>query len=413
VHQQLAGFQDTLRENAKAILGDSVKIKDVLDALLTDMVAKTKPEALCMDPTKSEDAPRVLQALWCNNTARIHSPVEAFINFIPQDASIKLDCQVNRMATRVEKALKAQRFEQAGMAFQQLIRFADVLPLPKMETAASKGKQAVSEFVQHRQSEASQFVDRVVEQDDLNKVKDILPALVEKLLLLADTRAICDICQVPDDESYDAFLKSLVVRLLAKVKCSVQAIDCDLVLESKCLLQSSLLRVLCFSEALDGLECTELAPACLTVNLEVFKKPQTVMSAILDSEDDAEDISSTVLKEWRTGIIFLVDMYSFFETHGINVSSLVLGRKTLRSILNRAVETKNKCLTQLDELTSDTMNPSRMYLRLCRRCVPAKCKSAANIPFACCPHRPSSTPSTPMESRNLSKALHSSLRIST
>jgi hypothetical protein len=358
VYRQLAGFQNKLRANAKEILGDNVDMEAVLDALLTDMVEKTKSGALSIDPTASEHASSVLERLWCKNKVRVDRPSESFVDFLSQDASNKLDRQLNRMSARLEKALSAMRFGQAVATLQQLIRLAAALPLPKMQNAVMIGKGKARDFVKHLHSETTQLVDRILEQTDLGNIKNILPALREKLLLLADTRGICDICQVPLHECHDAFLASTVARLLDSVKSSIQAIDDDhnQVVESKDLLQSSLLRAACFLNALDSLGCNELVHLCLTVKGDVFTKTQLVLSDVLENEGDDENIASTALEEMRSGLLFLVDMYAFFQTHGITISSLGLARTSLRMMLTRLAETGDNYLAQLNEMTTSTTN---------------------------------------------------------
>ena len=209
IHMQLASFQETIRENQADIVdANGASVKDILDAMLTDMIAKTKPDdVICINPRKPKDAPATLKRLWTGG--RIGDPSTSFVNFCTKDSLSTLLLQVTNTLDEVENALKEMNLKVAKDKLGQMIRLADALSLRKVHDNVLQARKKVMEITKERLENSLQAL-------DISAAKDMLGQMIQ----------LADVVSLPEmREAIDQGRKKMVQITLNCLEKSLQSSD--------------------------------------------------------------------------------------------------------------------------------------------------------------------------------------------
>mmetsp|Transcript_14491 Transcript_14491/g.40195 ORF Transcript_14491/g.40195 Transcript_14491/m.40195 type:complete len:203 (-) Transcript_14491:467-1075(-) len=139
VHKQLSGFLKTNEDD----------IDDpVLKCLIQDMIEKTKHEALEIDPLENSEAEGVLEELVSNTP--MTNPGDAFVPFISEQSTNKLQAQVSRMVTRASQSLEIDDFPVSFSTLEELENLNNVLSHQETHGAVGEAKRASLEWAHLR-----------------------------------------------------------------------------------------------------------------------------------------------------------------------------------------------------------------------------------------------------------------------
>ncbi|KAL3895433.1 MAG: hypothetical protein SGARI_007449, partial [Bacillariaceae sp.] len=102
----------------------------IFDAFLQDMILKTTPDAIFIDPDDDEAVPSILERLWSKETPRLESPSTTFVEFLSSENAHQLKIQMGHRNARMENYFKEGNLLSCEDILQEQIGFADALPLP-------------------------------------------------------------------------------------------------------------------------------------------------------------------------------------------------------------------------------------------------------------------------------------------
>jgi hypothetical protein len=101
---------------------------DRLRHFLEDMISKTSPKALTIDPQDLEKRPHILESLWATNEDRPAMRPESFSPFLTPKARDKLFGELGRRIAMLESDLQLQDFHAVRGNVLLLARLASLLP---------------------------------------------------------------------------------------------------------------------------------------------------------------------------------------------------------------------------------------------------------------------------------------------
>jgi hypothetical protein len=167
--KQLSFYQKEVREDP------SLEDKNILDALLSDMISKTKPDdVICIDPEEPNNAPGTLKRLW--RGSRIENPGNSFVIFCSKESMAALSTQANILIQDVEKSLKIYDLDSALESLRKMTEMAKALSLSNVDNAVDHGITKVKDFVNQLSPDIEYLVTSDFEQN-LNSMSSKLHLL--------------------------------------------------------------------------------------------------------------------------------------------------------------------------------------------------------------------------------------------
>ena len=338
ITKQLSFYQKEVREDP------TLENKDILDALLSDMISKTKPEdVICIDPEESDNAPDTLKRLW--RGSRIENPGNSFVNFCSKESMAALSTQVNILIQDVEKSLKISDLDSALESLRKMTEMAKALSLSNVDNAVDHGITKVKDFVNQLSSDIENLVTSDFEQN--------LSGMSSKLHLLFKSEGIRNICGI--DFNYSAFIKDITRRLLSIVEQPIADI-LPTISGSEDVLQRAITRFALIAKSFQGIIDNETME---TGHSTMIKATNNLMNPIMDVLGNSLNISdpkSTTLTECLPKVNLVLAMSIFF--HSSKFASLNLGlskwtssfETELKNILQNINDISQTCATHLEEL---------------------------------------------------------------
>jgi hypothetical protein len=338
ITEQLSFYQKEVREDP------TLENKDILDALLSDMISKTKPEdVICIDPEESDNAPDTLKRLW--RGSRIENPGNSFVNFCSKESMAALSTQVNILIQDVEKSLKTSDLDSALESLRKITEMAKALSLPNVGNAVDHGITKVKDFVDRLSSDIEYLVTSDFEQN--------LNCISSKLHLLSKSEGIRNICGI--DFNYSVFTKDITRKLLSIVEQPIADII-PTISGSEGVLQRAITRFALIAEAFQGIIDNE---SMETGHSTMIKATNNLMNPIMDALGNSLNISdpkSTSLNECHPKLNFVLAMSIFFHSSTFASLNLELSKWTssfiteLKNILQNINDISQTCATHLEEL---------------------------------------------------------------
>ncbi|CAB9503320.1 expressed unknown protein [Seminavis robusta] len=315
IHKQLAGFQKTLRKDPAGILGGNVGDKDILDAMLTDMISKTQPgDAICIDPEESDDAADTLKSLWSGG--RLENPAEAFVNFCSKQSMAALMLQFKATVDTLENSLRDVDLKTAEVFLHQMTRMAEALSLSAVDEAVEQGTQRVKSFVEQLQSEIESLTQQMAAQGiPLAEFERVARAIPPKLTLMQQTRELCNVSGLAFD--CNSILAPTLDKLFSIARNPIKEIRANPtdVIPNQDVLQGAILRLSCLVANFHGLAGRErIQNECSTLTESVsdmIKPVLTLATSALVEEPPTSDALNGSIDE----LVFLLGMKEFLDAN--------------------------------------------------------------------------------------------------
>ena len=341
ISKQLSSFQDAVRQDPH------MKDKDILDALLTDMISKTKPDdVICIDPEESDDAQETLGRLWSG--PRLDNPADSFVNFASNESMAALLLQVKMLVNDLESSLKIGDLDSTKTLLNKMMGIAGALSLSAVDNAIQQGITKATEFLNQLSSDIETLMTRVD-----SEFEETLNALSPKSQLVSKSGGICDICGIQDFD-YNTVIDDITVRLFSMVRKSIFDVDPS-ILGSADFLQRSIIRIGLLDTLLCGLVRSD------KINIEyatVIETIENLLNPILKALEDflhQSDPKSTTLSKYLPQLGFVLAMKDFFSssqfpTTNLKSLELALFKSSLNNILENINGKSQSCATCLEDL---------------------------------------------------------------
>ena len=343
ISKQLSGFQNTVRSDPK------MKDKDILDALLTDMISKTKPDdVICIDPEEPDDAPHILRRLWSGS--RLKNPAETFVNFCSNETMAALFVQVSILVSNIEMSLTALDLDSAEAYLRRMSRLAEALSLSEVNEAVEKGTTKVEQYV----NQLSSGINDVVTHIGFDNFEQAVNTMSMKLRLLSNSGSIRTICKM--DFDYSGFTNNITTRLVSMLKQSISDLD-SVVVGSEIILQKSIVRLGFLIKSIDGI--VDDNGKKIEVDYSIMIKAMNgLMNPILvglNKSLNEKDPTSTVLNECITKLNFVLTMNDFFHsdmftTFDLKLFQPLLFGTELKNITDNLIDRSQDCEAHLKHL---------------------------------------------------------------
>jgi hypothetical protein len=340
VSQQLLFFQDAVRQDPH------MKDRDILDALLTDMISKTKPgDAICIDPEVPDDASATLKRLWSGS--RLNDPANRFVNFCSKESMAALFMQVNILIHDIERSLSASDLNSAAEQLNKMLGLAKALTLPEVDEAIEHGTSKAKKFVISLSSDIKNLVTHADVEFE-QKLND----MSSKLYLLSQSGAIREICQM--DFDYCSFVNDITGRIFAMTRKPISDINA-IVSGSENVLQQSIKRyILVVNSFQDILDENKIE----TENSMMVKAADDLINPIIVVLGDAlnrNDPKSSTLNEYLPKLNFVLAMNAFFRSSTFSalnskISQCNLFETELKNIVDNISDMSENCVTHLVDL---------------------------------------------------------------
>lgn len=278
----------------------------MLRSLVADIISKTKPTAITVDPVARDEASEVMEELWCGKQ-RLENPTECFVDFISQSSSDQLKLQLTRMLKRLENALRRADTETAENILAELSTLVQMIPLSETTQAFREGKSDWVEFVEQSRSEVDALVQRMVSTKHPGEYGKLASSLRENLQILLETECGTT-CWAGDKDDFQSSLTSIQKTLFDENR----ILRAQEVSDSSEVLQSALRRhchlVNIFSDICD-VDYLRGETALLTTN--VFGMIESGLREV----EIMSDGSTAALdgKALKAGLSFLLEMNSFLD----------------------------------------------------------------------------------------------------
>ena len=341
ISKQLAGFQNGIR------LDPTIENKDILDALLTDMISKTKPEdVICIDPEEPDDAPDTLARLW--RGPRLDNPANTFVNFASKESMAALLLQVKVLLSDLDSSLQITDLDLTEVHLKKLTKLADVLSLSEINKAAGQGIVKTMRFLNQLSSDIENLMIRLV-----SEFEETLNALLSKLHLVAKTGSIYDICGT-NDFDYNTFIDDIAERLFSTVRKSIFDVNPSIPGDAKSLQQSTVQFDL-LENLLQGLVSNDKLQNEHAITIEAYENLLDPAFKALDFSLHQVDPLSTTLQECLPKLNFILAMKDyFFSSHflttNLDLLELAWDESGFKNIIEHINEKSKSCGTCLDDL---------------------------------------------------------------
>jgi hypothetical protein len=341
ISEQLQGFQNAVRQDPL------MKDKDILDALLSDMISKTKPgDVICIDPEEPDDAPDTLKRLW--RGSRIDNPGNSFVNFCSKESMAALSTQVNILIQDVEKSLKIYDLDSALESLRKMTEMAEALSLSNIDNAVDHGITKAKDFVNQLSFDIEDLVTRVDSDFEQN-----LNSMSSKLHLLSKSESIRKICGM--DFNYSVFINDITRRLLMIVEQPIADII-PTILGSENVLQRSITRFALIVKSFQGIIDNETIETGYSTMIKATKHLTNPIMDVLGNSLNISDPKSTTLNECLPKLNFILAMKIFFHSSKFASLNMELSKWTssfeteLKNILQNINDISQTCVTHLKEL---------------------------------------------------------------
>jgi CII-binding regulator of phage lambda lysogenization HflD len=337
ISKKLEGFEKVILEDT------NLKDKDILYALLTDMISKAKPgEAICIDPEETDDAPDTLKRLLSGS--RLNSPAESFVNFCSKESMATLSVQVSILIHNLDISLQAANMDSAEAYLRKMIGMAESLSLPEVHQDVQKGIRKAKQYVTYLSSNIESLTAHLF--SDFDKT---LIALSPKLQLLSKSVSISNICEM--DFNCCSFINGITEGLISKIRQAISDVDPTIPSSAESL-QQSIIRFDSIVTLLQGLMDSETIENETSTMIEAIKHLIEPIFVALEVSLVSSDPTSTTLKEKIDEMNFVVAMNNFFGSSKLSTFNLIFSEwvSGLNNILDNINEKSQNCVTNLKDL---------------------------------------------------------------
>jgi hypothetical protein len=337
ISKQLSGFQKVIQEDP------NIEDKDILYALLTDMISKTKPgEAICIDPEETDDAPGTLKRLLSGS--RLTNPAERFVNFCSKESMATLSVQVNILIHNLDISLQAANMDSAEAYLHKMIGLAEALSLPEVHQDVQKGIRKAKQFVTQLSFNIESLTARI--SSDFDRT---LNELSSKLHLLSKSVSICNICEM--DFNCCTFINDITEGLISTIRLVISDVD-PTVPQSAESLQQSIIRFDSIVTLLQGPMDSKTIENETSSMIEAIKNLMEPILVALEVSLVSTDPTSTTLNETIDDVNFVVAMNNFFGSSELSTLNLKFSEwvSGLNNILHNINEKSQNCVTNLEDL---------------------------------------------------------------
>ena len=306
--KQLAHFLRSRNEGSHT----STEGHTIFDAFLQDMIAKTTPKAVFIDPEDEEAALGILERLWSNETPRLESPSTTFVEFLSEENSHKLKTQMNHRNARMKIFLEKGDYSSCETLLQEQMHFADALPLPVVVKELDSGRKVLLDFILQQGSGVRPSMELILKAR--HPGKELVENLGEQLSQFSKLEILGKLCNLPESETFDSILKTTLNTLFGGISDALTSLENSDVVSHAEDLQHALLCRHYLIEGLNGIVGTNklraLASASLNKAIDLVKHQLTTV------QQDLENPTASALKESRPELEFLVLMKSFLSETG-------------------------------------------------------------------------------------------------
>jgi hypothetical protein len=337
ISKKLEGFKKVIQEDP------NLEDKDILYALLIDMISKSKPgEAICIDPEETDDAPNTLKRLLSG--PRLNNPAESFVNFCSKESMATLSVQMNILIYNLDISLKAANMDSAEAYLRKMIGLAKALSLPEVDQDVQKGIRQAKQFVTQLSSNIESLTARIF--SDFEETSD---ALSSKLRLLSKSASICNICEM--DFDCCSFISGIAEGLISKIRQVISDVD-PTVPQSAESLQQSIIRFDSIVTSLQGPMDSEAIENETSTMIEAIKNLMEPIFVALEVSLVSSDPTSTTLNETIDEVNFVLAMDNFFGSSELSTLNLKFSEwvSGLNNILHNINEKSQNCVTNLEDL---------------------------------------------------------------
>ena len=289
----------------------------IFDVFLRDMIAKTTPTAIFIDPEDEEAAPDILERLWSNETPRLESPSTTFVEFLSDENSHKLNTQMSRRNARIKKSLERGDHSFCEALLQEQIDFAGALPIPVVVKELENGQNMILDYIIQQGSGVQPSMELISKAR--HPSEELVKNLGEQLHRLSKLDTLGKLCNLPESKTFNAILETTLGTLFGSILDALTTLENGDVVSHAEDLQQAFLRRRHLIDGLRGVVGIDKLRALASPSFS--RAADLVKHQLTTVQQDLENPTATALKESRSGLAFLIRMRSFLNETGNSAAS--------------------------------------------------------------------------------------------
>lgn len=308
ISNQLAGFQKGMRNDPH------VEDKEILDALLTDMILKTTSgSAICIDPEEHDEAQDTLMRVW--KGSRIENPASTFVNFCSKESMLALLSQVNIEMLNLESSLKKTELDSVEVQLHRMTKLRTTLSLPEVDNAVEQGIMKTRGFFDTVLSGIERLVSRA--NTEFEDVMSVLPSKLHLVSRFSDIAAICGM----HNFDCDIFISDITEKFFSIVTKSVSYMDKSTTGSvdnlKQCIVRYSLL-----DKELQSLMTESSKKLYHSRIISAIESELNSVLKVLDESLRQEDPTTFVLNKNLTDLDFAIESKTYFCSEELHATAL-------------------------------------------------------------------------------------------